>query len=147
MRCSRDLCCYWAFIPLSFAEILLRCTFRGVRTGFEDPIPHTPMTCCGVDRSNRSSSKKSSSGAEVRMLTLLLLLCRSPLTWRACTGCASYVHVDEGPGKLHRPRDEKATELLNKQQSSVIRYWVVICLLYTSPSPRDRQKSRMPSSA
>ena len=24
---------------------------------------------------------------------------------------------------------------------------VVICLLYTSPSPRDRQKSRMPSSA
>ena len=24
---------------------------------------------------------------------------------------------------------------------------LVICLLYTSPSPRDRQKSRMPSSA
>ena len=24
---------------------------------------------------------------------------------------------------------------------------VCICLLYTSPSPRDRQKSRMPSSA
>ena len=24
---------------------------------------------------------------------------------------------------------------------------VQICLLYTSPSPRDRQKSRMPSSA
>ena len=25
--------------------------------------------------------------------------------------------------------------------------WVIGCLLYTSPSPRDRQKSRMPSSA
>ena len=25
--------------------------------------------------------------------------------------------------------------------------YVCICLLYTSPSPRDRQKSRMPSSA
>ena len=25
--------------------------------------------------------------------------------------------------------------------------FVLICLLYTSPSPRDRQKSRMPSSA
>ena len=24
---------------------------------------------------------------------------------------------------------------------------IVACLLYTSPSPRDRQKSRMPSSA
>ena len=26
-------------------------------------------------------------------------------------------------------------------------YYIVNCLLYTSPSPRDRQKSRMPSSA
>ena len=25
--------------------------------------------------------------------------------------------------------------------------WSYLCLLYTSPSPRDRQKSRMPSSA
>ena len=25
--------------------------------------------------------------------------------------------------------------------------WNEVCLLYTSPSPRDRQKSRMPSSA
>ena len=25
--------------------------------------------------------------------------------------------------------------------------YVTVCLLYTSPSPRDRQKSRMPSSA
>ena len=28
---------------------------------------------------------------------------------------------------------------------TIVRY--VACLLYTSPSPRDRQKSRMPSSA
>ena len=31
-----------------------------------------------------------------------------------------------------------------KRQKRVVRN---ICLLYTSPSPRDRQKSRMPSSA
>ena len=31
--------------------------------------------------------------------------------------------------------------------SSVERVLFKICLLYTSPSPRDRQKSRMPSSA
>ena len=32
---------------------------------------------------------------------------------------------------------------------TVYRYidWLITCLLYTSPSPRDRQKSRMPSSA
>ena len=29
----------------------------------------------------------------------------------------------------------------------LIRDHLVDCLLYTSPSPRDRQKSRMPSSA
>ena len=30
---------------------------------------------------------------------------------------------------------------------SLISWYVWACLLYTSPSPRDRQKSRMPSSA
>ena len=34
-----------------------------------------------------------------------------------------------------------------RQGSSDRRAWPVTCLLYTSPSPRDRQKSRMPSSA
>ena len=29
----------------------------------------------------------------------------------------------------------------------VVHRWAYDCLLYTSPSPRDRQKSRMPSSA
>src|SRR5674476_1312406 len=29
----------------------------------------------------------------------------------------------------------------------IYRIWFCYCLLYTSPSPRDRQKSRMPSSA
>ena len=36
--------------------------------------------------------------------------------------------------------EERNKKLLANKQS-------VICLLYTSPSPRDRQKSRMPSSA
>ena len=33
-----------------------------------------------------------------------------------------------------------------KQELDELRYYTP-CLLYTSPSPRDRQKSRMPSSA
>ena len=32
-------------------------------------------------------------------------------------------------------------------ERNVIRARYIDCLLYTSPSPRDRQKSRMPSSA
>ena len=44
-------------------------------------------------------------------------------------------------------------DVLNGILTDVYVLWVVldeednICLLYTSPSPRDRQKSRMPSSA
>ena len=36
-----------------------------------------------------------------------------------------------------------ATEVAKLEESERLQ----ICLLYTSPSPRDRQKSRMPSSA
>ena len=36
---------------------------------------------------------------------------------------------------------------LNIDGKNVLRAYSVVCLLYTSPSPRDRQKSRMPSSA
>ena len=37
--------------------------------------------------------------------------------------------------------------LFSKGQPTEIYKEYTICLLYTSPSPRDRQKSRMPSSA
>ena len=45
--------------------------------------------------------------------------------------------------------------LYNFEELNVLKYeslpgnfgWPYFCLLYTSPSPRDRQKSRMPSSA
>ena len=38
-------------------------------------------------------------------------------------------------------------ELLRDIKLHPKRYFRIFCLLYTSPSPRDRQKSRMPSSA
>ena len=39
-------------------------------------------------------------------------------------------------------------ELGNKYyESKNGKRWVIYCLLYTSPSPRDRTRSRMPSSA
>ena len=51
--------------------------------------------------------------------------------------------------------DDKAKQLLDlaaengyePQQKSDVAWMTLTCLLYTSPSPRDRQKSRMPSSA
>ena len=39
--------------------------------------------------------------------------------------------------------------LLIKRKEEPVKdvYWVIGCLLYTSPSPRDKRQSRMPSSA
>ena len=36
---------------------------------------------------------------------------------------------------------------LGENEKGELEYEYMTCLLYTSPSPRDRQKSRMPSSA
>ena len=41
----------------------------------------------------------------------------------------------------------RALSSVVQERSSASRIVVAACLLYTSPSPRDRQKSRMPSSA
>ena len=42
--------------------------------------------------------------------------------------------------------DERLNKVMPDTTGNVLRQYLP-CLLYTSPSPRDRQKSRMPSSA
>ena len=49
---------------------------------------------------------------------------------------------------LETSRELFQADLLKKsEQLPVDQEQLMFCLLYTSPSPRDRQKSRMPSSA
>ena len=43
--------------------------------------------------------------------------------------------------------ESEAKEALHKVKSESLSHQIVDCLLYTSPSPRDRTRSRMPSSA
>ena len=78
-------------------------------------------------------------------------------------GCVLECHVvEEGRQLLELGRVEpqlaffvRGEELQEKEVSrrlltlagKLVSHFDQICLLYTSPSPRDRQKSRMPSSA
>ena len=41
----------------------------------------------------------------------------------------------------------KAIKRVIEHINNGYKYWVYLCLLYTSPSPRDKRQSRMPSSA
>ena len=54
------------------------------------------------------------------------------------------------PKYMENPEFKKAIENTQRVAAALGNMVVAIsqsCLLYTSPSPRDRQKSRMPSSA
>eukprot|EP01017_Pseudomicrothorax_dubius_P015352 TRINITY_DN17725_c0_g1_i2.p1 TRINITY_DN17725_c0_g1~~TRINITY_DN17725_c0_g1_i2.p1 ORF type:complete len:159 (-),score=48.38 TRINITY_DN17725_c0_g1_i2:10-486(-) len=45
------------------------------------------------------------------------------------------------------PKEETSKKTLDEREKAFAFLDIYYCLLYTSPSPRDRQKSRMPSSA
>ena len=49
--------------------------------------------------------------------------------------------------RLKKVLDKTEVPILQVDAHNIVPAWVTSCLLYTSPSPRDRQKSRMPSSA
>jgi len=59
-------------------------------------------------------------------------------------GEISSVSLRQGLGG-ERGKEEDINKLVKKGQEILVQ--VINCLLYTSPSPRDRTRSRMPSSA
>ena len=64
---------------------------------------------------------------------------------RTMTGSAYGMAVSRGNTTVGRRNNNAANKAQDKSQPN--RNRGECCLLYTSPSPRDRQKSRMPSSA
>ena len=63
---------------------------------------------------------------------------------RATIGITLFPEDGDSPEKLLQKAEQTMTLAKSRSRN---RYQFYICLLYTSPSPRDRQKSRMPSSA
>ena len=58
-----------------------------------------------------------------------------------------YCSVGTHPNNANQETDVNYEEIYEKSTLSKVVAIGEACLLYTSPSPRDRQKSRMPSSA
>ena len=88
-----------------------------------------------------------------KMQDILSFLMVTPMTYQP-------LHVNVHPSSLNSRPDnliedfqylhalyEPEFKQLSKLTGLDLSDWHKICLLYTSPSPRDRQKSRMPSSA
>ena len=75
------------------------------------------------------------------------LYCRSlSQTKRFITREVMIGKVGVGGDNPIRIQSMTTTDTMNTK-STIDQSMRMICLLYTSPSPRDRQKSRMPSSA
>ena len=60
---------------------------------------------------------------------------------------ASIIHQISIENTTHAPLKDVQVQITTEPAFGNSVPTVIDCLLYTSPSPRDRQKSRMPSSA
>ena len=67
------------------------------------------------------------------------------LTEKQVSEIAHDIRMDLNLHDLYKQVDQHIMNYVNAAGIDNKDHWV--CLLYTSPSPRDRQKSRMPSSA
>ena len=75
---------------------------------------------------------------------MVLLLCPSALRAQFVYGTTGLLHMPTG--EMQRDKTFMfGCAFLDTEATPG--HWSYDCLLYTSPSPRDRQKSRMPSSA
>ena len=99
----------------------------------------------------RSELNKDKTGVMIDGLSAI-----NPLNEKEIPICVSdYVLMGYGTGAIMAvpAHDERDFEFAKKFDMPIIPVYdsedelPVTCLLYTSPSPRDRQKSRMPSSA
>ena len=69
--------------------------------------------------------------------------------WDGGRNYGDKIAEDDKIRKYIRARLSKASvsNVIIERTLKIITITITTCLLYTSPSPRDRQKSRMPSSA
>ena len=106
-------------------------------------------------RGDRLKSQRRLGSARTIVRTALRIgeALKEDLQWFAGTCRPSMIDSDTGPAFVWDvgPYEQNGLDLLVRRLGASYKRLVdlqnQICLLYTSPSPRDRQRSRMPSSA
>ena len=132
-------------ISISVIVLLLFITLNMERAYSRDQLLLLRSSANSLDRSDR---------VRVSQFGLRRRGCRAGASYRlrllAAHSATSSVSCSRTPGEIptiigHRSAFVNKHQLIPvcREQSTVYKS----CLLYTSPSPRDRQKSRMPSSA
>ena len=109
-----------------------------------------------------ASSLLTRLGVDESLVTTGDLVVRTPITGEEIGRVARTSEVDTAAAvaraaaafaawrDVPAPRRGELVRLLGEElraEKQTLGALVTLCLLYTSPSPRDRQKSRMPSSA
>ena len=97
----------------------------------------------GSELDSRISTRQSSNyqGELSQKMQYLAIFC--PSFPRTLAQCRYLLEFNEMPNYIAIPKTHCLTKLHIWKTFAQVYH----CLLYTSPSPRDRQKSRMPSSA
>ena len=92
------------------------------------------------------NSKKKANKSKFKVVFGYILLFSSLVLF---TSFISYIFnwkIDQSNVDMIFDRDVEVENLLGKT-GAYISHLFIYCLLYTSPSPRDKRQSRMPSSA
>ena len=87
------------------------------------------------------SRSETNPGALASTIAVVALAAFLLITHQQCTWPFRQAVEPVAPQPLE-PKEES-----NDEEARVIKGSYLVCLLYTSPSPRDRTRSRMPSSA
>ena len=94
----------------------------------------------GLKESKGVSSKMISFGFRIKLLLAMLAVVGATT---AVSLMVALQRVEAANDRLFRSRVNEQLSYLPREQAARLQD----CLLYTSPSPRDKRQSRMPSSA
>ena len=115
--------------------------FKGKRITFHDP--------CYLGRGNNEYAAPRELIEKLDAELVEMKRCKSKGFCCGAGGAQMFKEAEKGDKEVNIERTEQALEVSPQLIATGCPFCntMMTCLLYTSPSPRDRQKSRMPSSA